>query len=67
MLLIKPPVKMVPYILCRAFKSNSSMTEIVLPSSLSAADIRCAEQVAAELELNTEKVSALVHVCYVVV
>ena len=35
------------------------MTEIVLPSSLSADDVKCAEQVASELGLCTEVVGSV--------
>ncbi len=43
----------------RAFKENPDMFELVLPTSLEPVELRCAEEVARELGLETEKVGLL--------
>ena len=42
-----------------AMKDSWSMTEVVLPSSLSRKEKQCAEEVARDLDLLTEKVGNL--------
>lgn len=44
--------------LCSALKGNSDMLELVLPGSLTREELAYVEEVAKELGLRTEKVSA---------